>query len=91
METGGNYIVQNEDYLTKFTINDCERKHTGIYKIHAKNDSGSDEADLEIVVLGESQLLTSQLLPHKTLNCSSINLKLLFHMFNFLVAKLDQK
>lgn len=54
METSANYVVQNEDYLTKFTLNDCERRHTGIYKIHAKNDSGSDEADLEIVVLGES-------------------------------------
>lgn len=54
VETGANYVVQNEDYLTKFTLNDCERRHTGIYKIHAKNDSGSDEADLEIVVLGES-------------------------------------
>ena len=54
VETGGNYIIQGEDYLTKITINDCERRHTGIYKIHAKNDSGTDEADLEIVVLGES-------------------------------------
>lgn len=57
VETSANYVVQNEDYLTKFTLNDCERRHTGIYKIHAKNDSGSDEADLEIVVLGESPFL----------------------------------
>lgn len=59
VETSGNYIIQGEDYLTKITINDCERRHTGIYKIHAKNDSGSDEADLEIVVLGESCHLSS--------------------------------
>ena len=48
-------MVQGEDYLTKLTVNDCERKHTGIYKITAKNDSGTDEAELEIVVLGEYQ------------------------------------
>lgn len=58
VETGANYVVHCEDYLTKFTINDAERKHTGIYKIHAKNDSGSDEAEVEIVVLGECKVLT---------------------------------
>lgn len=57
METSGNYIIQNEDYLTKFTITEAERRHTGIYKINAKNDSGTDEADLEIVVLGEYHML----------------------------------
>ncbi|XP_047491377.1 twitchin-like isoform X5 [Penaeus chinensis] len=51
VETGANYIVQSEDYLTKITINDAERKHTGKYHIHAKNDSGSDEVEVEIVVL----------------------------------------
>lgn len=55
MESGANYIVQSEDYLTKITINDAERKHTGMYHIHAKNESGSDEAEVEIVVLGESR------------------------------------
>lgn len=60
VETSGNYIIQNEDYLTKFTITEAERRHTGIYKINAKNDSGSDEADLEIVVLGEYVVLHIQ-------------------------------
>lgn len=45
--------MQSEDYLTKITINDSERRHTGMYHIHAKNESGSDEAEVEIVVLGE--------------------------------------
>ncbi|KAK7065507.1 Immunoglobulin like [Halocaridina rubra] len=51
LETGGNYIIQGEDHLTKFNITEAERSQTGIYTISAKNDSGSDEATLELVVL----------------------------------------
>ena len=57
MKTDAHYSIQGEDYLTRITIVDSERKHSGTYKIHAKNDSGLDEADLEIIVLGETNYL----------------------------------
>lgn len=43
--------INNEDYLTKFQLNDVKRKNTGIYKIRAENTSGFDEAELEVTVL----------------------------------------
>ncbi|CAG2106083.1 unnamed protein product, partial [Medioppia subpectinata] len=46
-----NYDIVNIDYNTKFTINDCQRKHTGNYKIIAVNEVGKDEAEIEICVL----------------------------------------
>ncbi|CAG2161698.1 unnamed protein product [Oppiella nova] len=46
-----NYEIVNVDYNTKFTINDCQRKHTGLYKIIAVNEVGKDEAEVEICVL----------------------------------------
>jgi predicted phage tail protein len=45
------YEIVNVDYNTKFTINDCQRKHTGKYKIIAVNEVGKDEAEVEICVL----------------------------------------
>jgi len=45
-------INNEENNMTKITINDSVRPHTGMYKIRAKNNLGEDEADLEIVVLG---------------------------------------
>lgn len=41
------------DYNTKFNITDAKRKQSGTYKIIATNQHGKDEAEVEIVILGE--------------------------------------
>lgn len=46
-----NIEIINVDYNTKFTINDSKRKNTGCYKIHAVNQHGQDEAEVEITIL----------------------------------------
>lgn len=56
IETDHHYSVQNEDYLTKITIADAQRKHSGTYHIHAKNESGSDEAEVDFIILGEKNI-----------------------------------
>lgn len=52
MKTEDNVEVHSEDYKTKITINDAQRKDTGLYKIIAENEVGRDEAEVEFVVLG---------------------------------------
>ncbi|XP_049301025.1 twitchin isoform X6 [Anopheles funestus] len=46
-----NYEIINKDYNTKFTLKDSLRKHSGVYKIQAKNEHGQDEAEVEITIL----------------------------------------
>ncbi len=45
--------IENPDYLSKFAISKAERKHSGKYRITAKNSSGSDEAEVEVLVLSK--------------------------------------
>lgn len=45
--------IENPDYLSKFVIAKALRKHSGKYTITAKNSSGTDSADVEILVLGK--------------------------------------
>ena len=52
METNGNYSIHAEDYLTRISLVEAERKHSGMYTIKAENVNGSDEAEVEIIVLG---------------------------------------
>ncbi|KAL3252349.1 hypothetical protein MRX96_017668 [Rhipicephalus microplus] len=47
------YQVDNVDYNTKFNILRATRKETGVYKVKATNASGTDEAEVEINVLGK--------------------------------------
>lgn len=56
IQTGDIYRLDNVDYNTKFHLLRATRKETGIYKIIATNDSGSDEAEVEIMVLGKLAL-----------------------------------
>ncbi|XP_054161595.1 twitchin-like isoform X2 [Oppia nitens] len=51
VKSDDNYDIVNVDYNTKFTLNDCQRKHSGKYKIIAVNEVGKDEAEVEICVL----------------------------------------
>ena len=43
--------IENEDYNTKFSISDTIRKDTGTYTIRAENESGFDEALVEVIIL----------------------------------------
>lgn len=45
------YDIVNVEYNTKFTINECQRMHSGKYVIIAENEVGKDEATVEICVL----------------------------------------
>ncbi|KAL1129846.1 hypothetical protein AAG570_012790 [Ranatra chinensis] len=45
--------IENVDYQTNFTIVNATRKDTGKYTLLAVNDSGKDEASLELTVLGK--------------------------------------
>lgn len=53
LQTGANVKIDNEDYLTKLQLINPSRQHTGKYTIKAVNDSGQDEADVEINILGK--------------------------------------
>lgn len=52
--TSATVKIDNVDYLTKIHISNTTRADTGKYTIKAVNDSGSDEADVEFIVLGKS-------------------------------------
>lgn len=45
--------IRSEDHLTTIFLRKSKRSDTGIYKIVAKNDSGTDEAELELIVIGK--------------------------------------
>lgn len=51
LSTSANMKIDNEDYNTKLTLTNTTRKDTGKYIIKAVNDSGQDEADVEVIVL----------------------------------------
>ena len=44
--------VSNPEYFTSIVIENAQRKQTGMYKIHAVNEHGEDECEVEFVVLG---------------------------------------
>lgn len=44
--------IQSEEHLTTFLLRKAKRSDTGVYKIFAKNDSGTDEAEMELIVIG---------------------------------------
>jgi len=43
--------IENEDYKTTFIITKVKREDTGVYTVTAKNNSGTDQVDVEISVL----------------------------------------
>lgn len=45
--------IESEDYKTTFILQKAKRTDSGMYTITAKNDSGTDKAEVEIVVLSE--------------------------------------
>lgn len=55
LKTGANTKVEHEPYNTKIQISDTSRKNTGTYTIKAENDSGKDEAEVEVIILGKNR------------------------------------
>lgn len=49
---GGRFKLDNPDYRTKLQIRASERDDSGLYKIHAVNSNGEDEASVEINIIG---------------------------------------
>lgn len=45
--------IENEENKTTFILQKAKRTDSGIYTITAKNDSGTDKAEVEIIVLSE--------------------------------------
>jgi hypothetical protein len=48
--------IENEDYNTKIQLSETTRKNTGIYTVKAENSSGSDEATVEVIILGKQHV-----------------------------------
>lgn len=53
LKDGGKINIENEPYRTKLNIINCDKTDTGTYKIKAENSVGSDEATIELMVLGK--------------------------------------
>ncbi|GIY57124.1 twitchin [Caerostris extrusa] len=46
--------IENEPYRTKLSIINCDKRDTGTYLIKVENSVGSDEATMELTVLGKN-------------------------------------
>lgn len=53
LESGPGIKIENEDYNTKVQIFDSTWQNSGVYTLKAENESGVDEATVEITVLGK--------------------------------------
>ena len=53
LENRDNLTIDSEDYRTKLSVFMATRKDTGTYVIKAENDSGKDEAEVQVTVLGK--------------------------------------
>ncbi|XP_059218729.1 twitchin isoform X21 [Stomoxys calcitrans] len=49
--TKDNVKVAHVDYNTKLKVSNATRADSGIYTIHAENDSGTDSADVKVIVI----------------------------------------
>lgn len=50
LKSGDNYKIENEPYHTQFMLVNSTRAHSGPYRIFARNEHGTDEATVEIIV-----------------------------------------
>jgi hypothetical protein len=48
--------IESEEYKTTFILQKAKRSDSGIYTVTAKNDSGTDKAEVEIVVLSKFKI-----------------------------------
>lgn len=51
LETCANVKIDNEEYNTKMILTDTSRADTGTYTLKAENESGVDEATVEVIIL----------------------------------------
>ncbi|PSN48991.1 hypothetical protein C0J52_03867 [Blattella germanica] len=51
LENGPTVKIENEDYNTKIQLTETVRRNTGTYTIKAENSSGTDEAQVEVIIL----------------------------------------
>lgn len=51
--------IENEDYHTMFILNKLQRSDTGTYTVIAKNDSGTDQVDVELQVCSRNNCFTN--------------------------------
>lgn len=52
LKDGAKVNVENEPYRTKLNLINCDKRDTGTYTIKAENNVGSDQATIELMVLG---------------------------------------
>ena len=50
LKTHDRMKIENEDYHTTFILSKVQRSDTGVYVVTAKNDSGTDEVEVEVQV-----------------------------------------
>lgn len=53
LKTQDRLKIENEDYHTSFILSKLERSDSGTYTVIATNDSGTDEVEVELQVLGK--------------------------------------
>lgn len=53
LKTQDRLKIENEDYHTSFILSKVERADSGTYIVTAKNDSGTDEVEIELQVLSK--------------------------------------
>lgn len=53
LKDGAKVNTENEPYRTKLSIINCDKRDTGTYTIKAENSVGSDQATIELMVLGK--------------------------------------
>jgi len=58
LKTNDKFKIDNEDYKTSFSIIKIKRADAGTYTVIAKNDSGTDQVDIDVEVLGEYNTIT---------------------------------
>lgn len=76
--------MDNEDYNTKLQIFETSWKNTGIYTLKAENDSGVDEATVEVTVLGMCLFISFM---YFGIQKRSYSIPLFFYVFYSIAAK----
>lgn len=51
LRSGGRLKIDNPDYATHFHMRNSDRSDSGLYKIHAENVNGEDNATVEVIVM----------------------------------------
>lgn len=56
----GRIKIENVDYNTKLQVRNADRADSGTYKLKAENENGTDEALVEVVVVGKIRFGSSR-------------------------------